>query len=107
MRIANLSTSKFLVVVATLCTACSDSSNTGTESDTAEQPATAAITASPPVTSVTAARLAAADDETANWLTHGRTYDEQRFSPLAEVTTGNGASTPVPVTPSTALKVTP
>ena len=28
------------------------------------------------------ARAAAADAEPGNWLLHGRTYDEQRFSPL-------------------------
>jgi quinohemoprotein ethanol dehydrogenase len=28
-------------------------------------------------------RIAAAEDETGNWLTHGRTYSEQRFSPIS------------------------
>ena len=41
------------------------------------------------VTSITAERLAAADTDTSNWLTHGRTYDEQRFSPLAEINKDN------------------
>ena len=31
------------------------------------------------------ARLLAANADSANWLTYGRTYDEQRFSPLREV----------------------
>jgi alcohol dehydrogenase (cytochrome c)/quinohemoprotein ethanol dehydrogenase len=35
------------------------------------------------------ARLARADREPENWLMHGRTYDEQRYSPLAQVTTAN------------------
>jgi alcohol dehydrogenase (cytochrome c)/quinohemoprotein ethanol dehydrogenase len=34
---------------------------------------------------VDAARLTAADGDTANWLTYGRTYDEQRFSPLKQI----------------------
>src|SRR2546429_9313021 len=34
------------------------------------------------------ALLSAADDRT-DWLTHGRTYDEQRFSPLDRINTGN------------------
>jgi len=34
------------------------------------------------------ALLGAADDR-AEWLTYGRTYDEQRFSPLAQIDTGN------------------
>jgi len=31
------------------------------------------------------ARLVAADRDSANWLTHGRTYSEQRFSPLQQI----------------------
>jgi PQQ-dependent dehydrogenase (methanol/ethanol family) len=38
---------------------------------------------------VTGARILAADTEPQNWLTHGRTYGEQRFSPLAKITTAN------------------
>ncbi len=38
---------------------------------------------------VDAAMLLAADGDTANWITYGRTYDEQRFSPLARIDTGN------------------
>ncbi|MGH7678651.1 MAG: PQQ-dependent dehydrogenase, methanol/ethanol family [Gemmatimonadaceae bacterium] len=34
-------------------------------------------------------RLAQAASDTANWLTHGRTYDEQRFSPLRAIDAGN------------------
>lgn len=35
------------------------------------------------------ARAVAADAEPGNWLLHGRTYDEQRFSPLEEVRADN------------------
>jgi len=38
---------------------------------------------------VTSAMLTSADKDTANWITHGRTYSEQRFSPLDEVNAGN------------------
>jgi quinohemoprotein ethanol dehydrogenase len=34
------------------------------------------------------ARALAADREPANWLTHGRTYSEQRFSPLVAIDVG-------------------
>ncbi len=34
---------------------------------------------------VDAARIIAADDEPQNWLTHGRDYGEQRFSPLDQI----------------------
>ena len=32
-----------------------------------------------------------ADDQPENWLTHGRTYSEQRFSPLKQITDHNAA----------------
>ena len=40
---------------------------------------------------VTAERLLAADAEPGQWLSHGRTYGEQRFSPLAEIDASNVA----------------
>ncbi len=40
---------------------------------------------------VTAERIVNADAEPGNWLTHGRTYDEQRFSPLTDINEGNVA----------------
>ena len=38
------------------------------------------------------ARLRAAAREPGSWLMHGRTYDEQRFSPLQQITDENAAS---------------
>jgi quinohemoprotein ethanol dehydrogenase len=38
---------------------------------------------------VSEARLLAVDEEPGQWLSYGRTYDEQRFSPLDEITTDN------------------
>lgn len=38
---------------------------------------------------ITAERLLAAGTDTANWITYGRTYDEQRFSPLDKVNDAN------------------
>jgi len=37
------------------------------------------------------ARIVAADSEPGNWLSHGRSYDEQRFSPLTGVNDSNAA----------------
>jgi PQQ-dependent dehydrogenase (methanol/ethanol family) len=34
-------------------------------------------------------RIIAADKEPGNWMSHGRTYSEQRFSPLKKIDTGN------------------
>ena len=42
-----------------------------------------------PAPNVTGARIQAADTEPQNWLAHGRTYSEQRFSPLQKITTAN------------------
>ena len=38
---------------------------------------------------VDAARMKNADRDAANWLSYGRTYSEQRFSPLAKITADN------------------
>ncbi|MFK8041046.1 PQQ-dependent dehydrogenase, methanol/ethanol family [Congregibacter sp.] len=40
-------------------------------------------------TAVTAERIEAADETPGEWLTHGRTYGEQRFSPLASIDEDN------------------
>jgi alcohol dehydrogenase (cytochrome c)/quinohemoprotein ethanol dehydrogenase len=45
--------------------------------------------AAPPVTRVDATRITHADAEPGNWLSYGRTYDEQRFSPLAQINDEN------------------
>lgn len=46
-----------------------------------------ARTEAPPA--VDDARLLAADSDSANWLTYGRTYSEQRFSPLTSINQEN------------------
>ena len=38
---------------------------------------------------VDGARIGAADREPGNWMSHGRTYDEQRYSPLANIDKDN------------------
>jgi alcohol dehydrogenase (cytochrome c)/quinohemoprotein ethanol dehydrogenase len=51
-----------------------------------------APSAGPIAGNVYAARIiAAAEGEGDQWLTHGRTYDEQRFSPLDQINDGNAA----------------
>ena len=49
------------------------------------EPASAAGAAA----NVDAARLDGAAQDPANWMTYGRTYSEQRFSPLAQITAEN------------------
>jgi quinohemoprotein ethanol dehydrogenase len=48
--------------------------------------------ATPAPAAVDAARLLAADSEPGQWMTHGRTHDEQRYSPLDQVNDQNVAS---------------
>src|SRR6185295_11032210 len=43
----------------------------------------------PKQTAVDRVRIVNADKEPGNWMTHGRTYDEQRFSPLKQINDGN------------------
>src|SRR5262245_48109664 len=38
---------------------------------------------------VDAKRMSSADGDAANWLSYGRTYSEQRFSPLTRITAAN------------------
>jgi len=45
--------------------------------------------AAEPRLNVDGARIAAADGEPGNWLSHGRTYDEQRYSPLDQINDTN------------------
>ena len=52
--------------------------------------ATAAPSATPATPRpVDSERIGAADSEPGQWLSHGRTYDEQRFSPLDSIDDGN------------------
>jgi quinohemoprotein ethanol dehydrogenase len=57
-----------------------------TDDSTAPAAAAAAEQGPPPVGTE---RLLAADSEPGQWLAHGRTYSEQRFSPLDEIDTTN------------------
>jgi quinohemoprotein ethanol dehydrogenase len=80
MRIRRLSTA--LIVSFSLLAGCGDP-------DTASLDTTSQEAASPDAAGNAAgiddARLRNADEDTANWLMYGRTYDEHRFSPLAQI----------------------
>ena len=77
-----------LAFAVLLLNACSDDTTQPAES------ATPTATAAEPTPAdkiralsadVNGARIIAADKEPGNWLSHGRTYDEQRFSPLTDI----------------------
>ena len=74
MNLFKLTASFLLSVCATALAACSDSPDASSEIKAAR---------------VDDARLLAADDDGANWLSYGRTYDEQRFSPLTKISDSN------------------
>jgi len=59
-----------------------------------QPPSTAEQTAEPtgPQFDVDGARISAADREPGNWLSHGRSYDEQRYSPLKQINDRNVAT---------------
>ena len=65
-----------LLVMGLALAACSTASNTST-------------TAPAKLAAVNGARLTAADSEPGQWMSHGRTYDEQRFSPLTHISKAN------------------
>jgi len=69
-----------LLVIGLLVAACSGDQDAST---TTSNPADAAVR------SVSADRIIHADAEPGNWLSNGRTYDEQRFSPLTQITDSN------------------
>ncbi|MDJ0751055.1 MAG: PQQ-dependent dehydrogenase, methanol/ethanol family [Woeseiaceae bacterium] len=77
--------SLFLLIVCLVAAACSRDSGVSGEPG----PDAVVDAAGPPVTDVVAARIVGADGEAWNWLSHGRTYDEQRFSPLSDIDATN------------------
>lgn len=76
--------------LAALLTACgSKSTDSPTSSANTASSASGVATVATPRAAVNAARILAADREPGNWMTYGRTYDEQRFSPLKQINDRN------------------
>jgi len=90
-----VSSRRFLIaIVAGLLAGCGSKDPASTQAPPAESDPPAAVAPEPaplPVAAVDAARIIAADREAQNWLSHGRSYDEQRFSPLAGIDESNVA----------------
>ena len=80
MKVPNLRLAAVLLSALAIV-ACSKKSDDSSPSAAAPSPSSAGPAA------VDAARLLAAEDDTANWMSYGRTYSEQRFSPLDAVNT--------------------
>lgn len=82
---------RVIVVLSVIAVAVAGCGGTG--EDTAQREAQeAAVTVNLPSAAIAAVdgkRITSADQEPQNWLTHGRTYGEQRFSPLNQINTDN------------------
>lgn len=72
-----------LALAATALSACAPQTDAGS--------APAPVAAAPQAAHVDPARMRSADaaGNVGNWMSHGRTWDEQRFSPLAQINAGN------------------
>lgn len=89
----------FLSIAITTCLAACNSDTSQEPSSTAAAPINAAASiavavatptsTAPVAANVNAERLVNAESEPGQWMSHGRTYSEQRFSPLTQVTTNN------------------
>lgn len=77
-----------LLLAAAFVTGCGGSNDASDERAVANE-SDAPAAAGPAVTLVDSERLVGADSDPSNWLTHGRTYSEQRFSPLAQINRDN------------------
>jgi len=80
----------------TLCTFAAIACLAGCSNEAEQQPApapvmTTAPAAAAPLTAaaVNAERLRNSENEAGQWMSHGRTYSEQRFSPLTQITPSN------------------
>ncbi len=75
-----------LVVAFSFLSACEDSGSSSQSSEELNAEAQGSTFAQ-----VDAQRLANADAEPGQWMSYGRNYDEQRFSPLTQINTENVA----------------
>lgn len=86
--------SHYLMLTVVMLTAgCGKENETATQATTEKTPAAPVMqeqaAPEPSMTPVTAERIIHADNEPGNWMSTGRTYSEQRFSPLQQINDGN------------------
>jgi len=81
-----------LYVLAFALTGCGEQSNEPASTQSTAPDTSGSPVETPRMGAVTEARIIAADKEPGNWLSHGRTYDEQRFSPLEQINRENVGS---------------
>ncbi len=79
----------FFAVVALAYLAGCGGRQTGETEDVVEEPSARQQSVTQATSTVDGIRIGNADSEPQNWLSHGRTYDEQRFSPLESINREN------------------
>jgi glucose dehydrogenase len=79
----------FMILSSMVITGCGHEPGHGSDLKKGRSEAPGTTLSEPAVTTVSSNRLLAAAGEHQNWLTHGRSYDEQRFSPLDQINTSN------------------
>jgi quinohemoprotein ethanol dehydrogenase len=84
----NCAHARILLLVVTLSLAACNQSEPGDETF-AQAPLSATPISDSKDTQVNATRIVNADKTPEEWLTHGRTYSEQRFSPLQQINAKN------------------
>lgn len=84
----NCAHARILLLVVTLSLAACNQSEPGDET-VAQAPLSATPISDSKDTQVNATRIVNADKTPEEWLTHGRTYSEQRFSPLQQINAKN------------------
>ena len=93
MKLAHISLRPLSAAVLSFAlVACSGDKNAQENNQTAKDDSPAKVTveaAEPSTANITAERIIAADSEPGNWMSHGRTYGEQRYSPLNQVSKDN------------------
>jgi quinohemoprotein ethanol dehydrogenase len=81
-----------VVPLVLLLAACGQPMEAPSAADPVAAPAPApAVQASSSFAQVNEARLRNADAEPGQWMSHGRNYDEQHYTPLQQINTGNVA----------------
>jgi alcohol dehydrogenase (cytochrome c)/quinohemoprotein ethanol dehydrogenase len=80
-----------LTILAAICVAAGGLAACSRDRSDGAPPEAAAGATANPAAGVDGARIQNADREPGNWMSYGRTYDEQRYSPLDRVNAANVA----------------
>ena len=101
----------FIFCIFILVTGCDSTETNPAKQQSKEKSEFQSQSQSKTIADVNTQRLVAADKEPQNWLSHGRTYSEQRFSPLKQINDKNvdqlGLAWSLDLSASRGLEATP